>query len=111
MDKTMNRRNFLKLLTVAPLAPSVLATIPKTLPCSISTKTNEFGWQQGCVIIEPPLNDYHYVQFIYYDEIDSPATCEVFGSMDGNSYKRIGNCAIARRDIGVYEITIPEGVL
>lgn len=61
----MKRRDFLKLIGIAPFAPSVLKAAPKAKP--ISTKTNEFGWSQypRFVSIDPPLNDYIYVSFIY----------------------------------------------
>lgn len=42
----MKRRDFLKLIGIAPFAPSVLKAAPKAKP--ISTKTNEFGWASGC---------------------------------------------------------------
>ncbi len=110
----MKRRDFLKLLGIAPLAPSVLA---KTELLELSNEageireTEEFGWSNGRARLVSPLYGYHYVKFDYYGETDPPSTCEVFGSIDGSSCEKIGNCAIARQGVGIYEITIPEGVL
>lgn len=106
----MKRRDFLKLLTVVPLAPSVLTVMPKE---PVSTKTNPFGWnpETGIVNIWPSLNGYTYVRFTFHSENDPPATCELFSSIDGDCCKKIDNCIITRQGVGMYEITIPEGVL
>lgn len=129
----MKRREFLKFLTVAPLAPSVLAVVPKetTIIDDSIRLTGDVDWKMiwdtgppkaealelsndiGEIReVEIPESGWTYI-FITADAGDSndDCTCTLYGiGRDGN-YVKIDNYSFLDNKDGTYNINIPEGVI
>lgn len=101
----MKRRDFLKLLTVAPLAPSVLAG--KKVEEIADTSELDIRFYDG----EDESELVYFYVTTDMGESNDTLTCTLYGvGRDGN-YVKIDNYSFVDNGNGRYNVNIPEGVL
>lgn len=100
----MKRRDFLKLLTVVPLAPSVLAAAPKDPEKSVGMPDDL------CISFDAAELAYFYVG-ADLGESGSNCTYTLYGITNDGNYVKIDDYSFVDNGDGRYNINIPEGVL